>query len=57
VTKLDKVKYGEVAEAETVRKMVVGCPATSGSWSSSWPTGCTHAHAALRPGEAGAQVA
>ena len=41
VTKLDKVKYGEAAQAETVRKMVVAMARTSGSWSSSSPTGCT----------------
>ena len=41
VTKLDKVKYGDSAQAETIRKMIVAMSATSGSWSSSSPTGCT----------------
>ena len=41
VTKLDKVKYGDSAQAETIRKMIVAMAATSGCWSSSSPTGCT----------------
>ncbi len=41
VTKLDKVKFGEAAQAETVRKMVVAMAKDPASWSSSSPTACT----------------
>ena len=41
VTKLDKVKYGESPRPRPCARWSSRCPATSGSWSSSSPTGCT----------------
>ena len=41
VTKLDKIKYGEAAEAETIRKMVVAMARDPRVLVSNSPTGCT----------------
>ena len=56
VTKLDKVKYGDSAQAETIRKMIVAMsPRHPGAGHQARRPAAQHAHAALRQaGDAGA---